>query len=411
MRRQPSVLPGTWRAAARPAPDLPHGKAHSHLPKVRRGTLLEKTAASILSSLRFRFLEAQLSVEYIYVLGAGLEKLLVHFDVPDDYVLLETFVGSARATQLVINAFSREFFDDNLQFELIVFAPEPGSLKQYIGLTIKAVGSAGVFLLGLTQFLDSPSIQQISKEAFGVHATEVAIREVREFRERLAQKAEGEAKEGEITKEAVKLMERAIVNSTKATLQVPRETLEREGISERLAFDLGSAQSELYGATLSDAKVRAVGFEEGEDFPVPRNQFAQRAIRPRPPKEEEPEQEWNVAIVRLRVTSPNFDRDDQQGRRWKAKHTGGGYYLFEIVDEFFWSKISRQEFEFSEGTDIDVQIATKVSGKGPRERKVLRVLNINGEKIAEPLDDLALEAALGTFLKVLGDGEQTDLFD
>ena len=38
---------GTWRAAARPAPDLPPGKAHSHLPKVRCGPCVEATSKHV----------------------------------------------------------------------------------------------------------------------------------------------------------------------------------------------------------------------------------------------------------------------------------------------------------------------------------------------------------------------------
>jgi hypothetical protein len=340
-----------------------------------------------------------------------MDRLLVHFDVEEDFVRLDTFIASAEATRRSINALNAELFDGKLQVEIIVFAPQPGTLKQYIGVSIRALGGVGVFLVGLSQFLDSRSVQEISKEVFGTHATEAIIEEIRERRDR----AQQELKEtGDVSmlsgEEVAQIAERLVVRSAEASLQVSRDTLAGSEFAGQLGHEFAEAQSELYSAALDDPHVRAIGFTEEDDFPIPRNEFAQRGVRPKPPKEEDEEDEWEVSIVQLRVTSPNFDKDDQVFRKWKAKHSGGGYYLFEVLDDEFWRKIRSREIEFTEGTDIEAQIATRMAKRDPRERRVIRVLKVDRERIASPLDDNALSAVLGKYSKVSAPKDQPGLF-
>lgn len=340
-----------------------------------------------------------------------MQRLLVHFDVEEDFIRLDTFIASAEATRRSINALNAEFFEGRLQVEIIILAPQPGTLKQIIGVSIRALGGVGVFLVGLSQFLDSESMQEISKEVFGTHATEAIIEEIRGRRDR----AQQELKEtGEISTPSIEnvsqMAERLVARSAEAALQASRDTLAAPIFSEKLGHEFAAAQSELYSAALDDPRIRAIGFSEEDDFPIPRHEFAQRAVRPRPPKEKDEEEEWEVAVVQLRVTSPNFDKDDQIFRKWKAKHSDGGYFLFEVSDDEFWKKIQSREIEFTEGTDIEAQIATRVAKRGPRERKVIRVLKVDRERIAAPLDDNALLAVLGKFSRVSASTDQLGLF-
>lgn len=340
-----------------------------------------------------------------------MQRFLIHFDVAENFVRLDTFISSAHAAQKTVDAINQELFSGKVQVELIVFAPEAGTLKEYIGITINTLGGVGVFMLGLTQFLDSKSIQEISKEVYGTHATDAIIQEIRDFRDRTDENVNPNIEnDSSFFEESKEISERLIARSIQASLQVSRDALLRDNITENFAYQLGEAQATIFSAALNDPLVRGIGFSEEEDFPIPRHEFAERAVRPLPPKEPEEKDEWEVDIVHLRVTSPNFDRDDQVSRKWKAKHTGGGYYLFEILDETFWSKIRSRELDFTEGTDIEAQIATRVSGRGPRDRKVVRVLKVNNQNIAQPLDDNALSAALGSFTRTSERGDQPDLF-
>lgn len=338
-----------------------------------------------------------------------MQRLLVHFDVAENYVRLDTFIASARAAERSANAFNRELFSGKLQIELIVFAPEPGSLKQYIGITVRSLGGFGAFLVGLSAFLDSPSIQKISEEVFGTHATEAIVQEIRQHKEWHQHSHETGTSLGPSSDEqAAQLSERLLVRSVEASLRASRETITSPNLPAGLAYETAEAQAKLFGSAFDDPNVKGIGFSEDDDFPIPRHEFARRAIRPRPPKDDEPEEEWEVSLVQLRVTSPNFDREDQAFRKWKGKSVGGSYYLFEVLDEEFWSKIRHRELEFSEGTEMVAQLATRVAG-GPKDRRVLRVLKLDGTTVAEPLDENALGAALGRFKQGRAD-EQNDLF-
>ena len=53
----------------------------------------------------------------------------IHFDIPRNYLPLATFVETANQTRAVIDAFNRELFAGELQFEFFVLPPEEGSFK------------------------------------------------------------------------------------------------------------------------------------------------------------------------------------------------------------------------------------------------------------------------------------------
>lgn len=74
-----------------------------------------------------------------------MENLIpIIFDVPEHSVRVETFVASAEATQRVVKAFSNELFGDSLTIEVVVVAPEPGSLRQILKVSIKIAKYTGI---------------------------------------------------------------------------------------------------------------------------------------------------------------------------------------------------------------------------------------------------------------------------
>lgn len=200
-----------------------------------------------------------------------------------------------------------------------------------------------------------------------------------------------------------RVLEDIVSQSALRGLEIPRIELRRSKLPEQLRFNLEQAQSELFGGVLNDPNVRAIGFDDSEDFPISRNQFAERAVKPRQPREEEDEdQRWEVSVRRLRVNSPNFDKEHQSKRRWLAGDTAGNPFLFEIWDEGFWTEIWTESrggnLQFSETTELEVQMATlRVDGR-VKEHRVVRVLAIDGRKLSNELDDVALSAILGEFM-------------
>ncbi|MCT4684705.1 MAG: hypothetical protein N4A39_13355 [Roseicyclus sp.] len=348
-----------------------------------------------------------------------MRTVLVHFDVEEDYVLLETFVESANAAAKAIEALNDELFSGSIVFELVVFPAAPGSLKQYIGVSVKFVKNSGyavgvlyAALWSLIQLMDSQTVQDVSQELFGKSPREVLVERIRNFRQRvdsLEPEAEDEAQQ--LESEGYQLFEQFLVDGASASLSAPPEVLESRKLPPALSYRLRLAQSDLYSAAIDDRNVMGIGFGEGEDFPIQRRDFAPRGVRPLPPREEGEEDLWEVGTALLRVTSPVFKRD-QPGRKWMAETSAGSAIHFDIVDNEFWSRVSRRQVTFSEGCEILVQIATKIGSPGRKERKVLRVLKLDGEFLAQPLREDAISAALGNFrFSKSKDPRQESLFD
>lgn len=94
-------------------------------------------------------------------------NILVHYDVSDHYVQLDTFVASAKAAQASVRALNQFYFSNQIEFELVVVAPESGSLKQYIGVALKGVTWTTATLWMFFQVMDSDTVQDLSREFFG----------------------------------------------------------------------------------------------------------------------------------------------------------------------------------------------------------------------------------------------------
>ena len=62
----------------------------------------------------------------------------IHFDVPGNYLPLATFVDTANQVRAVVEAFSRELFAGELEFEFYVLPPEKGSFKTRFALVVLA---------------------------------------------------------------------------------------------------------------------------------------------------------------------------------------------------------------------------------------------------------------------------------
>jgi hypothetical protein len=96
---------------------------------------------------------------------------------------------------------------------------------------------------------------------------------------------------------------------------------------------------------------------------------------------------WQVGIVMLKVTSPNWDKDDKQ-RQWKGRDEKGRDRFFRIDDEEFWALVQGEKLNPLIIDTMKVQWA--FLGEQQRSARVLRVLEYNGEVLGEPLDSALL---------------------
>ena len=56
-------------------------------------------------------------------------QLLIHFEVEEHYLKLDTFIKTAESARHVIEALNNSFFQGKLEYELIVLPPESGTFR------------------------------------------------------------------------------------------------------------------------------------------------------------------------------------------------------------------------------------------------------------------------------------------
>jgi hypothetical protein len=321
-----------------------------------------------------------------------LTHFIVHYDVPQHFVRLDAFIGTASAAKDALNAFNLAFFDGKLQLDLVVYAPESGGLVQRFGVKINA-WSKSLLLIGAIPFFDTPTMQGVFMELFGTTSEKMIVQAVHEGKIAAIEYIE---RFDDLVKNETQYVETLLCVVTARTLEIDRRLIDSAKISSDLKHDLASAQCYFYDSLIKDPSIRAVGFSKEDDFPIQRNQFPERAIHP-PLKEEPVASDWIVGHFPIRVTSPNFDKDDQANRKWKGRFRTGQNVLFEMLDDDFWKKLKSGEVKFTETTEIEVQLAYKNLNGRSRDHRVIRVMSVNSVILADPLTEAEIRAKVGAF--------------
>jgi len=175
--------------------------------------------------------------------------------------------------------------------------------------------------------------------------------------------------------------------------------------------DAMDARAEFYEACLKDAEVKGIGFTPDDDFPIPRSSFPERSQKPVRKKKEEEEPAWVVSTENIYVSSPNWNEEKQNARKWQGIDSSRRERLFVIEDVEFWGRIKRKELLF-EGLDgLRVQWAYQAEDGKLRHHRVLRVLEFNGAKLADPLAPDALNAILGSHSRLEASRSGPSLLD
>ena len=203
-----------------------------------------------------------------------------------------------------------------------------------------------------------------------------------------------------------------VVEVTKAFLQKDNTEMEKIGIRVSNFRDAYQARNDFYQKCLDDRNVQGVGFDDTDNFPINRSDFVALYVN-LPPKEAESDDEpWQVSVETLSVTSPNWDQSDQAKRQWKGKDLQGKERLFVVEDEGFWNLVKEDRLSLHAIDAIKVQWAFHEAGGRRKNFRVLRVIEYNGQHLADPLDDNALHACLGEYgTKRSNSTSQGTLFD
>ncbi|WP_292226761.1 hypothetical protein [Brevundimonas sp.] len=196
-----------------------------------------------------------------------------------------------------------------------------------------------------------------------------------------------------------------ICASTKSFLETENYKLERASIDRSRFRDAYEAKNTFYESCLATHALQAIGFDEHAVFPIKRNEFSKH-VSALPPKEDADEA-WFVATAQLRVTSPNWVRNDR-ARQWKGHDHQGRDRYFRIEDEEFWNHVGLDTIDTHIIDTMTVQWAFQGRPQHPKNCRVLRVLKFNNSVLAPPLSDDEIVAHVGQLGKVNDD--QGELF-
>ena len=326
--------------------------------------------------------------------------IALHFDVPGHYLPLETFVETAIHTKSVIDGLNVRLFEGHLKIDLFILPPDVGSFKTKLGVAIVAgFGAVNYFC---ESYIGKPLIEGLTNHEPAYWAKEAG----KYLRTKLLE-FDNSGRATPTEEDTRTQFETTIVTeATKSFLQADEMDLRAIDMSPRHLREAYEARNKFYQACAADQQIRALGFEESPNFPIRRKDFARLQVN-LPPKEPAPEELlWEVEITVLKVTSPNWDRDDKN-RHWKGRDHNNRERFFRIDDEQFWLRVHTKKLNPLIIDTIKVQWA--FVGQHRRNARVLRVLQYNGEVLADPLDDNALRALLGNYNQKQ-DGEP-DFFD
>lgn len=330
------------------------------------------------------------------------KEILFHFDVDGHALSLDTFINTATNTRAIIEAYNRDLFDGQLAYELVVLAPEPGSFLSKLALFVWG-GAASVFA-----FLET--------DMGAAYFEGLTGKEPKEYAQELGERHKEALNPGigdEILEEDKnELGTCLIIEMTEGLLEVDRDTVLRI-VPKGLLDDAISARGAFFEACLENNAIQGLGFVPENEFPIPRNKFAERAQRIRRDDEllEGENEEWYVTCENIFVSSPNWDKDDQEHRNWKGKDAARKDCYFVIDDEEFWQHVKDRELDVGVLDGLMVQWAFQLSGNRPKNRRVLRVLEFNGERLSNPLNESVIQSILGRFSSFEMSADQNTLFD
>ncbi|WP_105744359.1 hypothetical protein [Phyllobacterium phragmitis] len=336
------------------------------------------------------------------------DRLLIHFGVDDHFIKLDTFIKTADSAHRIIKALDGTFFRGSLEYELIVLPPEPGTFLTKLAVKVGS-GAALVFAFANTP-IGSAYIEALTGQPptyWGTQAGEISRNVIEGPNDSGKGSDEDENKPGDQTLSMSKDYDAACRASARIVSSMARGILEKETDQlARIGMEVGAlpdamdARADFYLACIENPDVKNIGFTSENEFPIPRSSFPGRALRAERKDAEDDPLPWQVSTESIYVTSPNWDQNDQKSRQWKGKDQIRRDCYFVIEDAEFWTLVKRKDLHVDVLDNLKVQWAFQIIEGRPKNRRVLRVLEFNGEKLAEPLTSDAIRTMIGQFMEL-----------
>jgi|TARA_R100000455_G_scaffold9498_1_gene3798 hypothetical protein len=309
------------------------------------------------------------------------ETFVIHFNVPNHYLPLDDFIETAKDAAIIIDAFNAKYFDRKLDYQLLVIPPEQGTFKSFIGFVI--LSSAVVFHEIVSDFTKGfiEGITNKDPKEWGIIFGD-EIEDIFSMDEREAS-----------DQEKKKCVANLLSESAKGFLSKDNNELRSIGISTTEFRDAFIARNQFYNTCINNPEIESIGFDNSDQFPTPRRDFPNFIVDVPPAPSKEELEVWSHEIAYIKVTSPNWDRKDQQ-RDWKAKDQHNRAVYFRIEDENFWLRVKIEKLSLHAVDRLKVQWAFIKERSRRLNIRVLRVLEFNGDHISDPLTDHEITSLL-----------------
>jgi hypothetical protein len=321
--------------------------------------------------------------------GRNGDEIVFHFDVERHSIPLKQFIDTARSTQMVIDDFNEQLFDNKLRYELRVRSPETGGLMEVLGLVI--LGGGGAMWAFLATDIGKAFIKGLTGEEPAYWA-EYFGKKTRDGIEKRKSKKKELSKEVAMP-EAKEIDARLLVEMIISFLAANVDKLEQVGITPAKFQRSFSGRNAIYKACIDNPEVKGLSFDRTHDFPIKRADFPRQITHIPEVIEPEAAQQiaWSVESVDIIVNSPNWKRD---GRKWQAATNKFQDIAFSIEDETFWHHVDIKDIKPDIRDNMRVQWAYPAGLSKPASVRVLKVLTYNGKDISQPLSESELKRIL-----------------
>jgi hypothetical protein len=333
-------------------------------------------------------------------------QISVHFEVRQHHISAALFTETTNDVSKIIDELDRILFGTTLKYELVVLPPLAGTFLSRYGIRI--LGGAGILWAALDTDIGAGFIKGLTGEVPAYWAEQAGHFTSENFKHvnDLLDDTKIKSSSNQVQRVATELVMAA---STRCILEKTPNQLRNIGLNAanfRAGFE---AKNDFYEACTLYNEIKAIGFTKEDDFPIKRKNFGKMRVTLPKKQVDELDYEWQVQIADLRVTSPNWERKDAR-RSWKGKTVQDKECYFRIEDEGFWLLALQHKLQLDVVDTLKVQWAFKVVDGVPRDHQVIKVLNFNGNQLADPLNENAIEAILGRYIKVSEDLPEYDLF-
>lgn len=339
-------------------------------------------------------------------------EILLHFDVPQHSIPLGQFVKSAKAIQAIVDDLNKNYFDDELKYELHVVPPEKGGLEEIVKLVVEYHEELIWTTGGIWAFISTDIGKGLVKGFTGQEPKYFAEKLGEKARNLFGKKEQSENiapdDDGPDNKLVSILIALIIAQMVIGFLSKEPEALQKEGISKKKNREAYLAKNEIIQACIDNREVRGLGFDRSHAFPIQRKDFASHIVDVPPADPEEKEIEWVVGEAEIMAYAPVWKNGVKRG--WVGNTAEHKEVNFSIEDESFWAHVELRDIPAEINDHLKVQWAYRAGpANKPTGARVLKVLTFNGEDLSDLMNDVELAEALGDFSHQ-PPSDQTEMF-